>query len=127
MSTTPERQAADLSHNSSNTFQRDTVTSSEACAIPAEWSGKFVEFVAMDADVYIRFGTVSSVAVAYTTASVRGGDPFALTATASGPHLIIPAGQRVHERVDTSWTHFAHIASATGGRLFANLATGDSQ
>lgn len=128
MTTSAERQAADLSHNG-DTYQRDTVTTAdgELCAVPAAWAGKFVEFTAWGQDVYIRFGADANVDVNFTTASARDGGTFALTATTKGPHLIIPAGQSRHERIDSSWTHFAHISPTTGGRLFAVLATGDGQ
>ena len=85
---------------------------------------KFVEFTAMGADVYIRFGIADTVAVDYTTVSdvtdavvTPGGDE---------PHLIIPQGQSRHERIDSSWTHFAHIGSTADGYLYAAPATGDS-
>lgn len=124
MTTKAERQAANLSHTG-DVFIRSTVTSAEVCAVPAAWSGNYVEFSAMEEDVFIRFGTSASVGVDQSTASARNGTTLALTATTAGPHLVIPAGTSKHERVDSSWTHFAHIASGTTGKLYAALATGD--
>jgi hypothetical protein len=121
-----ERMAADVSRNSA-TFQRDTVATAEVCAIPAAWLGKFVDFSAVTKEVYIRFGTADTVSCDYTTASARDAGTKALTATTAGPHLIIAAGATVPERVDASYTHFAHISSATGGKLYAVLSTGDGE
>jgi hypothetical protein len=124
MTTKAEREAANVSHTG-DVFIRATVTSAEVCAIPAAWSNKFVEFSAMGADVYIRFGTADTVSCDYTTVSSRDGTTEILTATTSGPHLIIPAGTSKHERVDSGWSYFAHKDSSASGYLYATLATGD--
>lgn len=116
-------QASDLSHNSTSTYQRATVTTPEVLAIPAEWVGKYVEFTAIAQDVYVRFGTSSSVTCDPTTVSAVAS--FVMTATPNGAHLVIPAGQSRHERIHNGWTHLAHDSTATGGVLFMNLATGD--
>lgn len=123
MTTAAEREAANLSRGLSATYQRANVATAEACICPTAWLGKFVEFSAQGADVYIRFGTSGSVTVDFTTASARTGTTV-LAATTSGPHLIIPAGQSKHERVPSTCTHFAHIASAASGSIFGVLSTG---
>lgn len=124
MQTRAQKQAALLTRNG-DTFQRATVTSAEVCAIPAAWLGKFVDFTAATKDVYIRFGTAGTVSCDYSTASALDGTTKVLTATTAGPHLIVPAGQTVPERIDESFTHFAHISAETGGILYATLSTGD--
>jgi hypothetical protein len=124
MTTQAERQAANVSHNG-DTFQRTTVATAEVCAVPAAWLGKYVEFTATVVDVHIRFGAVIGVTCDYTTASALDGTTKVLTATPSGPHLIIPAGQSRHEKIDSAWLYFAHISSATTGKLYGVLATGD--
>lgn len=126
MSSKTERMASDVSRKG-DTYQRATVATAEVCAIPAAWSGKFVDFSAVTKEVYIRFGTADTVSCDYTTASARDAGTKALTATTAGPHLIIPAGSTVPERVDSAYTHFAHISSATGGILYAVLSTGDGE
>lgn len=122
--TAAQRQAANVSHNGA-TYQRDTVSAAEVCAVPAEWRGQFVEFTASGLDVYIRFGAEATVSCDYTTASSRNGTSKALTATTAGPHLVIPAGQSRHEKIDSGWLYFAHISSGATGKLYASLATGD--
>jgi hypothetical protein len=117
-------EAANVSH-SGDTFQRATVTSAEVCAIPAAWAAKYVDFTATTVDVFIRFGTADTVSCDYTTASARDGTTKVLTATTAGPHLFVAAGTTVSERVDSSFTFFAHISSATTGRLYATLSTGN--
>jgi hypothetical protein len=124
MTTTAERQAANVSHNGA-TYQRTTVAAAEVCAIPAAWVGQYVEFTATTVDVCIRFGAADTVSCDYTTASARDAGTKVLTATTAGPHLVIPAGQSRHEKIDSAWLYFAHISSATTGKLYAVLATGD--
>lgn len=126
MSSKTERMASDVSRKG-DTYQLATVATAQVCAIPTAWSGKYVDFSAVTKDVYIRFGTADTVSCDYTTASARDGTTKVLTATTAGPHLIIAAGTMVPERVDASYTHFAHISAATGGILYAVLSTGDGE
>lgn len=129
MSKTMEK-ALDVSRsNAANAYLRTTVTTAngEVCACPAEWAGQFVEFTAMGADVYIRFGTSNGVQVDQSTASTNSGaTAYTLTAGGKEPHLVIPAGTSKHERVRADQTFFAHVASAAGGKLYAVMATGNS-
>lgn len=126
MTTKAERMAADYSHNGS-TYQRDNVTTAEVCAIPSAWLGKFVDFTAIGTNVFIRFGTADTVDLDRTTASARDGGTKALTATTAGAHLVIPDGQVRSERIDASWTHFAHEGTAATGQLYMALSTGDGE
>ena len=125
MTSKTERQASDVSYKGT-AFVRDTVTTAngERLAIPSGWAGNFVDFTAIGADVFIRFGTDNTVNVDQTTVSAIDGSGV-ITHNGKEPHLSIPAGSTRPARIDSSQTHLAHIASATGGKLRASLSTGD--
>jgi hypothetical protein len=124
MTTKAERMAADVSHSGAAVVL-DTVTTAngQLIALPAGWAGKYVDFTAIGQDVFIRFGTDTSVQVATTATTVGGAG--ALTHTGKEPHLPIPAGTTRPERIGSTITHFAHVSGATGGKLYVSLSTGD--
>lgn len=124
MTSTIERNAADV-QRAGDVFIRSHVASAEVNKTPTAWLGQYVEFCAMGADLYIRFGTADTVTVDFTTASALDGGTKVLTAAASGPHLIVPAGTSKHERIKKTMLYFAHIASAASGRWTATLSVGD--
>lgn len=126
MSTRAEREAADYTLGTPHS--RASVTTAEVLAIPSGWEGRFVEFHS-DAGsgsavaIAVRFGTSASM-TAPVIATHSGGTPPALTADAAVPHIMLQVQERRRVRLDPSWTHFAHIASATTGRLRFALASG---
>jgi hypothetical protein len=90
------------------TIVQDSVASTTAVALPAGWAGKVVKAFALGVNVYLRFG-VSDVTVSITTNGVPA---------AAGPHVCLAAGASDTFEIPAGATHFAHIASATGGEIF---------
>ena len=132
MTTRAEREAAAVATPTiaDTTFRRTAVTTAEVVQIPAALLGKYVEFSFYDTTTptstcAVRFGINSSVDVDLTTASTST-PPGTPTAGTKEPHLVIAAGASKHERVDPAWTHFAHIATATTGKLCFVLKTGSA-
>jgi hypothetical protein len=104
-------------------YQRDTVTTAEVIAIPADMRDQFCEFTAIGHDVAIRFGTADTVGV--TVAQASGLTGTALSANAATPHILVPAGRTVVRRIPGGkWSHFAHRSASTGGRLLFGSVTG---
>jgi len=125
MSKTMEK-ALDVSRsNAAASYLIATSATTASIQCPSEWLGQFVEFTAVGADVYIRFGTSNAVQVDQSTVSTVAANAFSAN-TGKEPHLVIPAGTSKHERIKATQTFFAHIASAAGGRLYMTCATGDS-
>jgi hypothetical protein len=125
MTTKAERQAADVQHNGTPFLRANhTTANGELVAIPAEWLGKYVDFTALGADVFVRFGSDNTVQVSASAVSTNTSGT--LAATGKEPHLIIPAGSTKPERIKlTGWTHFAWIASAASGTSHFVPSTGD--
>lgn len=117
-----EHQAADVSYNG-DALMRDNVTSAERIAIPESWRRKYVDFTAMGADLYVRFGDETVTVDIGTETPIDGsGVP---SFGGAEPHLIVLAGQTKPARIDRSHTHFAHVASAAAGHMHAVDSTGD--
>lgn len=100
-----------------NSYERQTVTSAEVCAIPSDMVGKFCRFSAETSDVWIRFGTSDAVTVDATQVSARDNDTKELTPHAATAHLHIVAGTSEQFRLQGDWTHLAHISADTSGLL----------
>jgi hypothetical protein len=115
-----EHQAADVSFNG-DAFVRDNVAAAERLEIPATWLGRFVDFTAIGATVFIRFGD-DAVDVATTVSSVTDE---VITFGGDEPHLVIPDGTTKSARIDRQHTHLAHLASAATGKLYAAESSGD--
>lgn len=105
-----------------------TVSTADVIALPTGWAGKFAWFQAVAGsgsavDVFVRFGTDNTVSVDSTTETVLTGED--LDPSTDEPDLHLVAGlPAVRVRIPPTATHFAHIASATTGRLRFGLATG---
>ena len=97
-------------------------------AVPAAWLGTYCRFVFIGASatdvMYIRFGTANTVAVATTASTLAGAATYALTEVGTEPHLVLPSGVAVDERIDKRWLFFAHISSAASGKLYVAAKTG---
>lgn len=130
---TIDRMAADASTPSGATISSvrlATTTSAEVVEIPDEWKGRFVRFAlhgtAADTAIAklgaIRFGTADSVSVSLTTTTTLASNVPNEVATV--PHVVLDCPGFADERIDPSWTHFAHIEGATGGYFVATLKTG---
>lgn len=116
-------QAADVQHNGTPYLRTALTTANgEMCVMPAEWVGKYVEFTAIDCNMFVRFGTSSGVQVDATTVSTNTAGT--LAATGKEPHLEIVSGSSKHERILVTWTHFAFICSNATGKVYMCLATG---
>jgi hypothetical protein len=103
-----------------------SIATSQMCAIPSEMIGRFVRISLAKGGTYslVRFGTSSSVSVAETV-STRNAGTGALTPGTTEPHVCVVQGATERVKLDSSWTHFAHIEAATGGLFSMVLATGD--
>jgi len=119
------RAAGDLGYPDA-AWIRDTVTTAngERLIIPTGWYGMYIQITVVgSATVYIRIGG-DSVQVDPTTVSSVGSE--AVTAGGKEPHIIVSAGIDAPVRIArTGQTRLAHIASATGSKLYIRLATGD--
>lgn len=119
-----ERLAADETPEG-NSLVRALSATTEVCALPDGWAGKFVTFYNNSTSIaYVNFGTTADMTLDETTDTVRGSDPFPLTLTAATPKLLVPAGGvRARIRVPADATHFAHKSAGTG-KLYGVLSTG---
>lgn len=125
-STKAQRESADFTLGTPHSRASDTTA--EVLAIPTDWIGRFVMLHAdagsgASVAIAVRFGTSASMTVP-VIATHSGGTPPALTADDAVPHVVLKADERIRVRLDPSWTHLAHIAGATTGRLRFALASG---
>lgn len=115
--TKAQRAAADYTLGTPHA--RTTVTTAELLEIPADCVGKFVRFQAdtgsgSAVSVAIRFGGASAnVAIAARSTLATA----TLTADATVPHIVVPAGGSERIRLDPSWTHMIHVSAALTGCL----------
>lgn len=127
MSTAIERMAADTTRTGAP-FARNSTTSAEVLAIPAEWRGLYVALQNSGAErIGVRFGTAASVGVSLAERSTLTGAVLTPgSSPATEPHLTLGAGEEKRERIPLDATHLAHIASgATVLRL--GLWTGSAR
>lgn len=126
MSTT-ERMQSDDSRSEAHMLASVTTANGQRLALPTGWAGKYVWMQAVAGsgaavDIGVNFGT-SGVQVDLTSASTVTAEALSANATAPDVYLVASAlPQRV--RVPSDATHFAHIGTATTGRLRFGLATG---
>lgn len=116
-------------------YEEATPTSAAVYTVPSSWTGEFVEFWARDEDLFIVFGDTASdftgslpaIDTDHSNAgSGTGADPYVMTADDQTCYRI-PSGESRHWLIpnETGFGAFAVIASASGGRWGARLASND--
>lgn len=102
-------------------YALQTSIAGQVVKMPSGFATNFVDFHAEGKDVYIRFGTSSSMDVPDPAATSTYVDANTDLVEADGSCYLIPADNCISVRVPAGATHFAHFSGdATGILRFTN-------